>query len=72
MNKKDYEKPGENLETVNWFAVAGVVIGAIVANVMPWGIASIKGMLVAAVCYVIGQIVRKNETVGDCADEKIG
>ena len=61
MNQKDYEKTDENLETVNWFAVAGVVIGAIVANVVSWGIASINGMVVAAVCYVIGQMVRKNE-----------
>lgn len=44
MSQKDYEKTDENLETVNWFAVAGVVIGAIVANVVSWGIASINGM----------------------------
>lgn len=68
MNQKDYEKPDENLETVNWFAVAGVVIGAIVANVVSWGIASINGMVVAAVCYVIGQMVRKNEAGNECID----
>ena len=68
MNQKDYEKTDENLETVNWFAVAGVVIGAIVANVVSWGIASINGMVVAAVCYVIGQMVRKNEAGNECID----
>ena len=68
MNQKDYEKTDENLATVNWFAVAGVVIGAIVANVVSWGIASINGMVVAAVCYVIGQMVRKNEAGNECID----
>ena len=68
MNQKDYEKTDENLVTVNWFAVGGVVIGAIVANVVSWGIASINGMVVAAVCYVIGQMVRKNEAGNECID----
>ena len=68
MNQKDYEKTDENLEKVNWFAVAGVVIGAIVANVVSWGIASINGMVAAAVCYVIGQMVRKNEAGNECID----
>lgn len=39
---------------VNWYAVAGVVLGAIVANVVTVGIPSINGMAVAAVCYLIG------------------
>ena len=61
MNKKDYEKPDENLEVVNWFAVIGVIAGAVVANVVSWGIASINGMVVAALCYVIGELVSKNK-----------
>ena len=40
-----------------WFAVAGVILGAVVANLLSWGIASINGMAVATVCYVIGQKV---------------
>ena len=47
---KDVEVP----ENVNWFAVFGVVLGAVVANLVPWGIASINGMIVAAVCYLVG------------------
>ena len=43
------------------FAVAGVVLGAVVANVVTWGIASINGMVVAALCYVIGELVSKNK-----------
>ena len=53
MNRKEYEEEKE-LSVVNWAAVIGVILGAIVANVVPYGIASINGMAVAAVCYVIG------------------
>ncbi len=38
---------------------AGVILGAIVANVLPWGISSINGMIVALVCYLIGYFCRK-------------
>ena len=59
MNKKDYEDEHAPLAAVNWFAVIGVIAGAVVANVLPWGIASINGMAVAALLYVIGQKVSK-------------
>ena len=42
---------------VNWFAIAGVLIGAAVANLVPWGIASVNGMVIAAVCYLVGELV---------------
>ena len=58
MNKKDYETVGGE-KKVNWFAVAGVIAGAIVANLVHWGIASINGMAVAAVFYLIGYFVNK-------------
>ena len=58
LNKSDYDTVDVDRE-VNWWAVAGVVLGAIVANVLKWGIASINGMVVAAVCYLIGQKVSK-------------
>lgn len=57
-NKKSFETI-EPDEEVNWFAVIGVVLGAIVANVVKWGIASINGMAIAAVCYLIGTAVKK-------------
>ena len=59
MNQKDYEDERASVATVNWFAVSGVIAGAVVANVLPWGIASINGMAVAALLYVVGQKVRK-------------
>ena len=61
MNKKAYDTDTIKIVTVNWFAVAGVILGAIVANVVTWGIASINGMVVAALCYVIGEMVNKNK-----------
>lgn len=48
-----------SLATVNWFSVAGVVLGAVVANLVTVGIASINGMAVAAACYLVGHAVTK-------------
>ena len=61
MNKEDFETDQPKLKTVVWFAVAGVILGAIVANLLHWGIASINGMAVAAVCYCVGQAVNKRK-----------
>ena len=58
---KAYENDSLPAEKVNWFAVAGVILGAIVANVLNWGISSINGMMVAVVCYLIGYFVKKNQ-----------
>ena len=57
MNRSDYETENPELKTVNWWAVIGVVLGAVVANVLNWGVASINGMVVAAVCYLAGQMI---------------
>ena len=56
-DKKAYETDALPSKEVNWFAVAGVILGAIVANVVPFGIPSINGMAVAALCYLIGRRV---------------
>ena len=58
LNKQDYEDVAVT-ETVNWFAIIGVVLGAVVANVVHWGIASINGMAIASVCYLIGHFTSK-------------
>ncbi len=44
---------------VNWFAIAGVVLGAVVANLVKWGFPAINGMAVAAICYFCGRLVCK-------------
>ena len=58
LNKEDYETAEAHCE-VNWSAVIGVVLGAVVANAVHWGIASLNGMAVASVCYLIGSRVPK-------------
>ena len=58
MNKNDY-KDVETTVNVNWFAVIGVVAGAIAANLIHWGIASVNGMVVAVVCYLVGAVLKK-------------
>ena len=58
LNKEDYETAEAHCE-VNWSAVIGVVLGAVVANAVHWGIASLNGMAVASACYLIGSRVPK-------------
>ena len=58
-NRKRYLEDNMPAITVNWWAVVGVVAGAVVANLVKWGIPSFNGMAVAAVCFLIGEAVRK-------------
>ena len=46
-------------KAVDWSAIIGVVAGAVVANLVHWGFASINGMVVAALCWGIGQAIKK-------------
>ena len=46
-------------KAVDWSAIIGVVAGAVVANLVHWGFASINGMVVAALCWGIGQAFKK-------------
>ena len=48
-------------KTVDWSAILGMVAGAVVANLVHWGFASINGMAVAAVCWGIGQLIAKRK-----------
>ena len=57
MNRKDIMSDEAKAFNVNWFAVAGVILGAVVANVLHWGIASINGMSVAAIIYIAGKLL---------------
>ena len=59
MNRKAYAEGTVKEKKVDWFAIAGVVIGAVVANLVKWGFPAINGMAVAAVCFLIGQAVQK-------------
>lgn len=60
LHKEDYNTVEADRE-VNWFAVIGVILGAVVANLLKWGVASINGMVIAAVCYLIGYFTEKKK-----------
>ena len=57
-NRNDYESDDVEIVPVNWASVLGVVLGAVVANLLKWGIPSINGMVVAAICYLIGESIK--------------
>ena len=61
MNRKAYAEGTLKEKKVDWFAIAGVVIGAVVANLVKWGFPAINGMAVAAVCFLIGQMIQKKQ-----------
>ena len=42
---------------VDWSAVIGVIAGAVVANLVHWGFASLNGMAVAALCWLVGRLL---------------
>ena len=58
-NRQKYLEDKMTVVAVNWWAVAGVVLGAVVANLVKWGFPAINGMAVAAVCFLVGEAVRK-------------
>ena len=58
LHKENYAKGSEPKEIVNIWAVAGVVVGALAANFLPWGIASINAMIVAAALYLVGNSIK--------------
>ena len=57
MNRKAYREGTVTEKTVDWWAILGVVLGAVVANLVKWGFPAINGMAVATVCFLIGQKV---------------
>lgn len=61
MNRKAYLDGSFEIKTVNWFAVAGVIVGAVVANLLKWGIPSINGMLVASIIFLAGEFINKKK-----------
>ena len=61
MNKKKYEDGSAEIKVVDWSAIIGVVLGAVVASLVSWGIPSLNGMAVATICYVVGQLITKKK-----------
>ena len=54
MNRNEYMSDDVHISNVNWASIIGVILGAVVANLVKWGIPSINGMVIAAACYIIG------------------
>ena len=48
-------------KNINWFNVAGIVIGAVAANLITWGIAAVNAMVIAGICWIIGQFAAKEK-----------
>lgn len=62
VHKKRYaQDAAEPATIIRPAAIIGVLAGAIAANVIPFGIASINAMLVAALCYFIGELLTRNK-----------
>ena len=59
FDRKCYSDTSKVMKNVDWFAVLGVVFGAIAANLISWGIPSITGMTVATAIYLIGRLLSK-------------
>ena len=59
LNRKAYADGSVPEKKVDWWAVVGVILGAIVANLVKWGFPAINGMVIAAICFLIGQTVCK-------------
>ena len=62
-HRKEYLADAVPHKSVDWWAVFGVIAGAVVANLVKWGFPAINGMAVAAVCYLIGQWVAAGKEV---------
>ena len=59
MHRKQYLDGTVQETKVNWWAVAGVVCGALVANLLKWGFPAINGMAVAALFYLCSELPRR-------------
>ena len=54
LNRNEYMSDDVQITNVNWASIIGVILGAVVANLVKWGIPSINGMVIATLCYLIG------------------
>ncbi len=48
--------------TANPYAIAGLLLGTLVAVLLPWGVPSLNGILVAALIFLLGHFVRLRHT----------
>ncbi|MGL5973209.1 MAG: cytosine permease [Oscillospiraceae bacterium] len=58
-NKKSYKTNETETKSIKIFSVLGVILGALIANFVTFGIAAINAMVVAAICYFVGEAINK-------------
>lgn len=58
FTNRHFFKEEHQFRQFNWFNIAGIIIGAVAANILPWGIAAINAMAVAAICFFIGEALQ--------------
>ena len=61
MHRKQYLDDTMPERKVNWWAIIGVILGAVVANLVKWGFPAINGMVVAAICFLAGESLSKKK-----------
>ena len=61
MHRKQYLDDTMPERKVNWWAIIGVILGAVVANLVKWGFPAINGMVVAAICFLVGELAAKGK-----------
>lgn len=69
LNKNSYKENSVVLEKVNIGSILGVILGAVVGNLVKWGIASINAMAAAIIVYLIFFAIskaRKNKNNERC------
>ena len=54
LNREKYHSPEGVDRQVNWFAILGVIVGALVGNYLKMGIAALNAMLAAVIVYYLG------------------
>ena len=59
FRRKSTYKENECMQTVRWFNVAGIVIGALAANLINGGIAAVNAMVIASAAYFVGALLER-------------
>lgn len=60
-NKENYSDTNIN-QDINWFGVIGIVLGAIIANIVKIGFPSLNSMIIALIFYIVGNQFKKKKS----------
>ena len=61
LHKENYTPDSVVTRSMNWGAILGVAGGALVGNLVSWGIASVNAMAVACVIYLVFDQLMKTD-----------